>query len=99
MSSYTIHAKRQTHHLTEQSGIVTSCSIEFLEGLAFDVARSLLEQKGWTIVPMIEEPTNIFSFRGSEYELRWRDNRVVNISKDGEEISWDELPDELKGLL
>lgn len=78
---------------------MASCSIEFLEGLSFDTVRPLLEQKGWTIVPVIEQPINIFSFRGSEYELRWKDNKIVHITKDEEEISWDELPDDLKGLL
>jgi hypothetical protein len=70
-----------------------------LEGLAFDVARSLIEQKGWTLVPEIENPVNVFSFRGDEYELHWKDNKIVSIIKNNEEISWAEFPQALKGLL
>jgi hypothetical protein len=99
MSTYTINAGKQVHRLTEFNGLVKSCTIDFLEGLPFVTARSLMEQKGWTIIPDIEQPVNSFGFRGSNYELRWKDNQLCTILKDDEEITWQELPEQLKGLL
>jgi hypothetical protein len=67
--------------------------------MEFSKARALIEQKGWTIVPDIEDPINVFDFQGSRYELRWRDGHVVSILQDDNEISWEQLPEALKGLL
>jgi hypothetical protein len=78
---------------------VRSCTIDLLEGLDFETARTILQRKGWKIVPDLDDPTNVFEFRGSTYELRWKDDAIVGIIKDDEEISWEELPEELKGLL
>lgn len=59
---------------------------------------------GATVIPIIEEnrPT-LFEFRGRRYFLTWNDNRLIRIVRhqndDVEEISWNEFPAELKGLL
>ncbi len=99
MQTYTITNRKQNHRLTESSGVVTSCTIEFLEGLPFVTARNLLKQKGWIFIPDLEEPINMFEFHGSTYEIVWKQGTIVSIVKDGEEISWQELPEQLKGIL
>lgn len=43
--------------------------------------------------------SNVFYFRGAQYEIRWNGTMVASITKDGEEISWQDLPEQLKGLI
>jgi hypothetical protein len=65
----------------------------------FDYCR----KKGWTIEPLTDFGLIEFSFRGDTY-LVWKDDtriqRIV-VERDGEheEITWKELPEQLKTLL
>ncbi len=98
MTNYQIFARKQSHRLTEDHGIVIASTIEFLEGLPWTTALPLLQQKSWTVVAEID-PVNVFEFKGRDYVLQWHGQRITHITRDGEEISWNQLPEQLKGLL
>jgi hypothetical protein len=64
------------------------------------------KRKGWTVEPIVEDSEKertTFVFHGITYELSWAGNRVVRIiarqGEDEEEITWQELPAQLKWLL
>ena len=66
------------------------------------------KKKGWRVVPVgqlasEESWPQTFVFHGVQYDLTWKDNRLVRIIAtrcgEEEEITWRELPEQLKGLL
>jgi hypothetical protein len=98
MTNYLILASKQQYRLTEQGGLVTNSTFEFFDGLPWNTVRALLEGKGWTIIPELE-PLNVFEFRGHEYTIQWHGERISSVTKDGQEIKYQELPEQLKNLL
>lgn len=101
-TKYNILAGFDNYEVIESSNFVTqaSPSIDWSVGLPFEHIRSYCSKKGWKILPVLEQSnvTN-FDFKGSHYEVVWNGNRIVRLSKDQEEISWRDLPEQLKGLL
>ncbi len=66
--------------------------------------RDYCNNKGWTIEPIPDhyEPEWL-EISGQVYELKWKSGTLqrVTLHEDGEakDLEWDELPEELKGLL
>lgn len=70
-------------------------------GLSFDHLRGYAERKGWSVVPVLDEDLSetTFTYQGSTYVVYSDNERVRQITKDDEEISWAQVPEALKGLL
>lgn len=102
MSNYTILTKYEHYEIREHDGriVEASVAIDWSIGLPFEHVRTYCERKGWRLVPDVEDTrTHIVEFRGVKYELIWNENRINSITADGEEITWQELPEQVKGLL
>jgi len=63
--------------------------------------RSYCERKGWRIEPVPESMPGVTTFRyqHSFYVLYSNGQNIIRITKDDEDINWQELPEVLKGLL
>jgi hypothetical protein len=92
MSNYTISLPNgQRIFITEKEGNVI---------IPFDSFRTFCEKQGWQVIPFIEdEPVHTITFRGVCYDFFWKDGRLVDITADDKEITWQELPEQVKGLL
>jgi hypothetical protein len=103
MSTYQIITGTGTCELSESGGVCVSATgwLDWAVGLPYNHVRHYAELKGWVIVPQLaNEPTQTdFEFHNCDYVLTWKNNKVIRITKDGEPITWRELPDQLKGLL
>ena len=102
MSKYQIHrSKLATVDLTEDRGICidASSSLDWAISLPFEYVRGYCKRKGWLVVTVEETPVTTLEFHGSHYEIQWDLQRIASITKDGEQVSWRELPEQLKGLL
>ena len=106
MSTYHIITPVCYHEIRESSGIITHASpaIDWSVGLAVDHVLTYSKQKGWQVVPVLDddEPT-VLEHQGITYILHWHHNRLSTILRDdGEkqiEITWQQLPNALKGLI
>lgn len=101
MSIYKIRTKTVEHELHESSGVCinASAALDWAVSLPWDYVRNYCESHGWLLIPQNEQPCNVFTFHGSTYEVHWNGNRIMHLTKDGEPITWQELPEQLKGLI
>lgn len=102
MSKYYIHSGSHIYTVTERDGTVTNAPavLDWTIGLGFHYVRSYCERKGWFIEPVANENEVItFEFQHDEYKLFVGGRNIVRITKNDEDISWQDLPDELKGML
>jgi hypothetical protein len=67
----------------------------------FEHVRRYCERKGWNIVPVAAQKPHVttFEYKHSQYVLTFNGQNITSITKDGGDISWQELPDVLKGLI
>ena len=101
MPSYTIITQFGTVLITEQSGFVATSSVPFLEGMDWRTVRSHAQQSGWRIVPTLDDghPHRIV-VRGVTYDFFWSGDRIADIVKNEDEhITWEQVPQEVKGML
>lgn len=73
-------------------------------GKQFSFVRDYCQSRGWIVEPLDNEPhPQWMEFDGKAYELVWHGETLsrINLHEDGEihELSYDELPEQLKGLL
>ena len=109
MQHYTIQTGNTIFpcELRTSGGFVIDASpaIDWAINLEFSHVRSYCERKGWKIVPTLKknDESNVVTFRNVQYNFIWHDNRLVRIveTKDGEtrEIGYNELPEQVKGVL
>ena len=87
--------------ITESGGICvdTDGLLDWSVSLPWEYVRDYCKRKGWQVIPVVESPCNVYEFRGSTYEVCWNSGRVTRLAKNGEEINWHQLPEQLKGLL
>lgn len=61
--------------------------------------REAYERSFCQIIPLLEKPVSV-RFRGVTYELHWVENNLVRITdEDGRDLTWDQLPRQLKDAL
>ena len=86
MSNYTILAGNQRYSLHETEGRVTiiSSALDWALGLPFEHVRSYCEQKGWKLVPIINElDVTTFVHDGDQYCLFHSGREIKRITKNG----------------
>ena len=100
-SKSNIKAGNTIYEFSYDNGICidASAGIDWAIGLPVVHIVAYCKRNGWLVIPVIDEPRNVFVYRGSTYELQWQDGRLVSLTKDGEQIALHEFPEKLKGLL
>ena len=100
---YTIKAGNSHFSINESGGTVTRAPavVDWMINCPFHHVRSYCERKGWTVVPMVENGPQVttFDYKHRHYELAFDGRNITRITCDGEDITWQELPDVLKGLI
>lgn len=79
-------------------------SLHWAVGGTFSAAREYFTRRGWQIEPLLlDTHPEWIEHAGCMYEFQWKGDTITRITKhvDGEarDITFDELPDELGGIL
>jgi hypothetical protein len=106
MTTYRISAPHFVAGIVASGDLILQAApiLSWAVGRDFGSVRDYCQRKGWQIEPVLapRHPTWL-ELHGSAYELRWDGNRIssVVLHEDGEEkeMTFNELPDELKELL
>lgn len=106
MTTYQIHAPHFCAGIIVSGDTVLQAApiLHWTVGRSFERTRSYFEQKGWRIVPVptAAHPT-WFEIDGAVYELRWKGSKIntIILHEDGDEqeLTFDELPSQLRDLL
>lgn len=101
-TKYTVRAHIDRYEIIESGGVCIGATptIDWAITLPFEYVREYCKRKGWVVVPeQTQEPAStVFEFRGATYEI-WYTGSLMHITRDEEEIRWQDLPEQLKGLL
>ena len=102
-TTYHIFSGSQFHALRERDGFVISASpvMDWAIDLDFKHVRDYCRKKGWKVVPVIEEQQDAttFNYKGDQYILYSDGFKINRITKNDVEITWSELPEQLKAIL
>lgn len=106
MTTYRVIAPHFVAALVAQSDVVFQAApiLAWAVGKSFSNVRTYCSARGWHLEPLDDEAQpQWLEFDGLAYELHWNGNALMRVSvhEDGEarELSFDELPEQLKGLL
>jgi hypothetical protein len=103
MSKYILKGKHgQQDRLEERGGICidATASVDWAVNLPWNHVRDWCKRHGLSLIPVIEESnTHTFVFKGVHYLIQYNETAIQRVLADGEEITWNEFPDILKGIL
>lgn len=94
-----------TLSVSDGGAVVTANEeIDWAISLPFRYVGDYCRRKGWTVIPVIEdECPHVLDFKGIRYTLHWKLGRLSSIMRDDgvteKEITWHELPEQLKGIV
>lgn len=100
--TYRIHTPTATYEATVNGGQVTAVSrpLQWAKGQDFVHLRRWAENHGFLIEPVIEQNrTWVFDHRASRYEVTIFQGVVLRVTKDDEDITWQQLPEDVKALI
>ena len=103
MSKYIIKQNHgRQYELEERGGVCINAdsSFDWALNLPWVHVRDYCKRKGFILIPVIEEQNeHTFVFKGVHYSVQYNDNSIIRVLADGEEITWNEFPEQLKGIL
>lgn len=106
MNTYRIHTPHFIGAIITSDDLVLQAAplLSWTVGNSFTYVRDVCNARGWQVEPLETAPhPSWIEYDGHVYELHWHNEALTRISlhENGEihDLTYNELPDELKGLL
>jgi hypothetical protein len=108
MNNYRVTAKHFVAGLVASGGVITQAAPILAWAIGKDISFVVdyAQRRGWQIEPLVDDAADHprwLEHHNKLYELRWSGDKLTRIAlhEDGDivDLTFDQLPDALKGLL